>query len=219
MLAARTLNPILGITGGLSILGTTGIVEPMSEEAFKHSLAPQISVVKSLGFNTAVFVPGKIGHNIAVEQLGLPSEAVVQTSNFIGYMLEQAVEYGFKKVILCGHLGKLVKVAGGIFHTHNRCADARLEILSAYLALQGATCDIIKQIMNCVTTEAAIPIIKTAGLNEVYEVLAARASVRASRYVFGDIAVGTIIVTLKGEILGLDTVAKALGEELRWNIK
>ncbi|HMM20301.1 MAG TPA: cobalt-precorrin-5B (C(1))-methyltransferase CbiD [Selenomonadales bacterium] len=219
-LAARTLNPTLGITGGLSIIGTTGIVEPMSEEAFKASLTPQISVVKALGHIRLVFVPGKIGQTIATERYGLPAQCVVQTSNFIGHMLESAVELGMKEVLLFGHLGKLVKIAAGVFQTHNRMADARLETLAAYAAACGAARDAVEAILAATTTEAAMPILEATGLAApVYRRLAERASLRAERYVFGELAVGTVIVTLTGEILGLDDKASRIGGSLGWNIK
>lgn len=218
-LARRTLNPILGIQGGLSIIGTTGIVRPMSEEAFKDSLVPQISVAKAAGYDTLIFVPGKIGEEAAVHNYHLPPNAIVQTSNFIGYMLEKAVEHKVKKVLLFGHLGKIVKIAAGIFHTHNRIADARLETLCAYLALLGAPAHVISTVLNSTTTEAAMPIIKENHLDAVYRLLAERASLRAERYVFQDLSIGTAMVTLKGEILGYDQTAKQIGEEFGWNIK
>ncbi|MBP2635105.1 MAG: cbiD [Firmicutes bacterium] len=217
-LAARTLNPVLGIVGGISIIGTTGIVEPMSEEAFKNSLVPQISVVQALGYDEIVFAPGKIGQDIAINRYGLPAAAVIQTSNFIGHMLENAVKYGMKRVLLFGHLGKIVKVSAGIFHTHNRMADARLETLAAYAALGGAPQAAIEEILSATTTEAAMPIIEHYQLHGVYQLLAERASARAARYVFGDLTVGTVIVTLKGEILGLDQTAREIGGHLGWNV-
>ncbi len=217
-LAKRTLNPTLGIVGGLSIIGTTGIVEPMSEEAFKNSLKPQISVAKALGFSTIVLVPGKIGQDFAVQRYGLPAAAVLQMSNFIGFMLESAVGYEIKEVLLFGHLGKLVKVAAGIFHTHNRMADARMETLAAYMASAGAPQAAVRAVLNCTTTEAAIPILEEYGLQAVYSVLAERASARAMRYVFGDLTVGTAIVTMRGELLGMDDAARRIGGRLGWNI-
>lgn len=217
-LATRTLNPILGIAGGLSIIGTTGIVEPMSEEAFKNSLVPQISVVKAMGYDQIVFAPGKIGQDIAINRYGLPAEMVIQTSNFIGHMLENAAKLGMRQVLLFGHLGKIVKVSAGIFHTHNRMADARLETLAAYLAANGAPQAAVTEVLDCMTTEAAMPIIARYHLESVYHVLAERASARAMRYVFGDLVVGTVIVTLKGDILGLDQTAREIGGQLGWNI-
>ena len=218
-LAQRTLNPTLGIIGGLSIIGTTGIVEPMSEEAFKKSLSPQINMVKVLGYDQVVFAPGKIGQDIAINRYGIPAETVIQTSNFIGYMLESAVQYNMKKVLLFGHLGKLVKVAAGIFHTHNRMADGRFETLAAYMAAEGAPQQAILEVLACNTTEAAMPIIAFYKLQSVYRVLAERASARATRYVFDDLVVGTVIVTLQGDILGMDDTAREIGGSLGWNIK
>lgn len=218
-LAQRTLNPTLGIVGGLSIIGTTGIVEPMSEEAFKNSLSPQINMVKALGYDQVVFAPGKIGQDIAINRYGIPAETVIQTSNFMGHMLESAVQYKMKKVLLFGHLGKLVKVAAGIFHTHNRMADARMETLAAYMAAAGAPQEAILEVLACTTTEAAMPIVTSYHLQSVYTVLAQRASARAERYVFGDLIVGTVIVTMHGDILGLDDKAREIGGSLGWNIK
>ncbi len=217
-LARRTLNPTLGIVGGLSIIGTTGIVEPMSEEAFKNSLKPQISVAKALGFQSIVMVPGKIGQDFAVHRYRLPAAAVVQTSNFIGFMLESAAEFGIKDILLFGHLGKLVKVAGGVFHTHNRMADARMETIAAYMAAEGAPQAAVRSVLACTTTEAAIPILQEYKLESVYSVLAARASLRAQRFIFEDAAVGTAIVSMKGDMLGLDETARRIGGSLGWNI-
>ncbi len=218
-LAARTLNPVLGIEGGLSVIGTTGIVEPMSEEAWKTSLTPQISVVKAMGHDTAVFVPGKIGQDIAINRCRLPADQVVQTSNFIGHMLTSAAEQGMRSILLFGHLGKIVKVAAGIFQTHSRLADARLETLAAYAAAEGAPREAVEEILACVTTEAAAAVIGRYPLAGVWPRLAAQASLRAERYVHGRLTVGTAIVTMKGDILGHDAKAAEIGGALGWTTK
>lgn len=218
-LAKRTLNPMLGIEGGISVLGTTGIVEPMSEEAFKTSLVPQISVAQALGYRQIVFVPGKMGWNSAVQNCGLPGKAVIQTSNFIGYMLEAAVEKKVSSVLLFGHVGKLAKVAAGIFYTHSRIADARLETLAAYAAWLGASQETIKAMLALKTAEAALDLIAANGLEAIYPLLAAKASQRAEQHVYGDLTVGTVLTTLKGEILGMDNAAKRIGGELGWKIE
>ena len=202
-LAKKTLNPILGVEGGLSVIGTTGVLRPMSEDAFKNSLVPQIDVAKSAGFNTLVFVPGKIGETIA-KKIGFAENSIVQTSNFIGFMIEAAADRNIEKIILCGHLGKLIKVAGGIFHTHNRVADGRLEILAAYSAAEGLPTDEVKKILSANTTEDAMTIISENHLERVYKKIAARASLRAERYVFGKIKFSTILVDYAGNILGSD---------------
>lgn len=217
-LAKKTLNPVLGIEGGISIIGTTGVLRPMSEEAFKESLVPQIKVVRAAGFDTQIFVPGKIGERIAASW-GLPEAGMVQTSNFIGYMLEAAAEIGLKRILLFGHIGKLAKVAAGVFHTHNRVGDARLEVLAAYSGAMGMPGEGIERILGAVTTEEALPVIAEYGLERVYERIAARASYRAERLIFNKVQVGTVLVTLQGELLGMDDRAREIGGDFGWNIK
>ncbi|MBR1645887.1 MAG: cobalamin biosynthesis protein CbiD [Selenomonadaceae bacterium] len=202
-LAKKTLNPILGVEGGLSIIGTTGVLRPMSEEAFKNSLVPQIDVAIAAGFNELIFVPGKIGETIA-KKIGFPDGAIIQTSNFIGFMLEAAAQRNVAKIILCGHVGKLVKVAAGIFHTHNRVADGRLETLAAYSAAEGLPSTEVQKILDANTTEDAAQIISANHLERVYKKIAERASLRAMRYVFGKLKVKTILVDFAGNILGAD---------------
>lgn len=217
-LATKTLNPVLGIEGGISVIGTTGVLRPMSEEAFKNSLVPQIEVAKAAGFTTQIFVPGKIGERIATSW-GLPTEAMVQTSNFIGFMLEAGADHGLERILLFGHIGKLAKVAAGVFHTHNRVGDARLEVLAAYSAAQGMPAEGIQRILQAVTTEEALPVIEEYGLQSVYQVIAARASYRAERLLFNRLQVGTVLVTLQGKLLGMDEKAKEIGRDFGWQIK
>lgn len=206
-LAKKTLNPILGVEGGISVIGSTGVLRPMSEEAFKNSLVPQIDVAKAAGLENLIFVPGKIGETIA-EKIGLPKGAIIQTSNFIGFMLENAAEKNISQIILCGHIGKLVKVAAGIFHTHNRIADGRLETLAAYSAAEGLNSNEVKKILSAATTEEAAKIISENNLDRVYKKIAERASFRAKRFVFEKMEVGTILVDYSGKILGVDDSAK-----------
>ena len=204
-LAKKTLNPILGVEGGLSVIGTTGVLRPMSEEAFKNSLVPQIDVAKAAGFDTLIFVPGKIGEEIA-KKLGFDGGAIIQTSNFIGFMLEAAAERDIKQVILCGHIGKLSKVAAGVFYTHNRVADGRLETLAAHAAAAGLKASEVQKILDANTTEDAAQIISANHLEKVYKKIAERASFRAQRYVFGKLEVKTILVDFAANILGTDLI-------------
>ena len=208
-LAKKTLNPLLGVEGGISVIGSTGVLRPMSEEAFKNSLVPQIDVAKSAGYETLIFVPGKIGETIA-KKFNFPEGAIIQTSNFIGFMLEQAAEKNIAEIILCGHLGKLIKVAAGIFHTHNRIADARLETLAAYSAAEGLPSSEVQKILNSATTEEATEIISANKIETVYKKIAERASLRAERYVFGKLKVKTILVDYAGNILGTDLKSEVL---------
>ena len=166
-------------------------------------------MAKAAGFDELIFVPGKIGETIA-KKIGFPDGAIIQTSNFIGFMLEAAAEREIKKIILCGHLGKLAKVAAGIFHTHNRVADGRLETLAAYSAAEGLPASEVQKILDANTTEDAAQIISANHLEHVYKKIAARASLRAARFVFGKLEVKTILVDYAGNILGRDDITENL---------
>ncbi len=214
-LAKRTLNPKLGIKGGISILGTTGIVRPMSDEAYINSLLPQIDQTTALGFDHIVFTPGGMGNRIA-ESKGINPDLIAQTSNYIGKMLDGALERDIKGIILFGHIGKLVKIAAGIFNTHSKVADARKETLAAYAALQGASQKIIKVVMESNTAEEAVDIFIKNDLEIVFEKLAEAISNRAVEYCSGELKIGTVIYSLKGEILGYDNNVLELGEVIGW---
>lgn len=215
-LARQTLNPVLGVEGGLSVIGTTGVLRPMSEEGFKNSLVPQIDVARAEGFADLIFVPGKIGERIAV-RWQLPREAMVQTSNFIGFMLEAAAKRDVKRIMLFGHIGKLVKVAAGVFYTHNRIADARLETMSAYAAAAGMSTQGVQQLLASNTTEDALAVLTAYNLRQtVCQRLAQQASMRAERYLFQKVQVGTVLVSLTGELLGMDDMAAQMGRAWGW---
>ena len=209
--ARRTLNSRLGIQGGISILGTTGIVRPMSLEALRDSLAPFVSKAAALGLRRVVLTPGGAGYRQAVEEYGFDPEAVIEMSNFVGFMLERCVDSRLESVLLWGHVGKLAKVAGGIFNTHSRVADGRREILAAYAALFGAKKELIAEILNINTLEGALRLIEGAGLSAVFHRLASEASRRAADYVWGRLAVGSVITARDGRIIGLDSAAGELG--------
>ena len=214
--AYKTLNPRLGIIGGISILGTTGVVRPMSDEAFKKSLEPLVDVAVAAGYDKLVLTPGRIGSRFAVVKYGLPGEAVVETSNFVGYMLDVCVDRGVKAVLLWGHHGKLVKVAAGIFQTHSRIADGRQETIAAYAGAFGADTGIINQILETRTSEEALGLLKENGLTGVMDIIAARASARAEEYTRGRLRVGTVLLGLDGAILGHDEAALNIGGDIGW---
>ena len=176
---------------------------------------PQIDVALAAGYRDLVFVPGKIGENLAVK-VGLPRAAFVQTSNFIGFLLDAAAERGARSVLLYGHVGKLVKVAAGNFYTHNRISDARLETMAAYAAAEGLCSDGVRAILAANTAEDARAVIDAAGLARVYDVIAARASARSVRHVFGKLRVGTVLLAYDGRVLGMDDAAKEIGGRLGW---
>ena len=201
--AQKTFNPQLGIVGGISILGTTGIVEPMSENAYRESLALKLKQAVAEGEEQIVLVFGNYGKDMAVK-LGYNPAGIVRMSNFVGYMLNECQTLGVENVILLGHIGKLVKVAGGIFNTHNKVADARKEIMAAYTAVTGADKGIIDNILSSNTSVEAVQIIIEAGLERVFDILAERVVIRVREYLKSDqMRIKCILFTIEEGILGI----------------
>lgn len=158
-LAQRTFNPRLGIVGGISILGTSGIVEPMSEAALIDTIKAEMNIRKASGEQYILVTPGNYGEAFAKIHQRLQVADSIKCSNYLGEALDYAVEVGFKGLLLVGHMGKIVKVAGGIMNTHSRYADCRMEIIAAHSAMQGAERETVQRIMACVTVDEAMAIL------------------------------------------------------------
>lgn len=151
--AKKTFNPRLGIVGGISILGTTGIVEPMSEKALVDTIRVEIDSKTAGGQKDLLICPGNYGRDYALSAYGFDLEAGVKCSNYIGEALDYAVYKKVERILLIGHAGKLVKLAGSIMNTHSRTADCRREIFAAHSALAGASREQVGMIMESVTTD------------------------------------------------------------------
>lgn len=212
-LARRTFNPKLGIEGGLSIIGTSGIVEPMSEEALKASMKLELSVLKARGYTEIIFVPGNYGKDFS-EELGLNEDKLVKTSNFMGFMLDEAERMGVEKILLVGHLGKLVKVAGGIFNTHSSVADGRMEILAAHAGLQGASREVMEKIMNARTTDEATDIILAANLPGYFDKLAEVVKKKVTDRVYQTIDMEVVLFSKIHGLLGQSKDAETMRRRL-----
>lgn len=215
-IATHTLNPRLGIIGGISILGTTGIVRPMSEEAFKTSILPELDQAIAYGHRTIILTPGNYGFNIATKRMLVPCEAVVQMSNFVGFLLEEAAYRHIQQILLLGHIGKLIKVAGGIFHTHNRVADARMEILLAHAALKEIPRETLLNLAGFPTIEGAATELIRLGQQSLLNHLAELTSQRAEMYLESKVKVGTIFTLLNGDYIGWDKRAQLIVQENNW---
>ena len=163
-LAQKTFNPRLGIVGGISVLGTSGIVEPMSEEALIQTIRVDIKMQLSGGRSYLVLVPGNYGLDFLEDYEPEVLKRSVKYSNFLGEAIDAAVEFGAKGILLVGHIGKLVKLAAGIMNTHSRNADARMDILTAHAAVLGADQETAARLMDCITTDEALDILKEKGL-------------------------------------------------------
>ncbi len=205
----KTMNDKLGIKGGVSILGTTGVVKPLSLEACRRSLVPQIDVAIARGYKRILFVPGNIGERIAKQQFGVPEDAIVQTGDFVGYMLDKAVEKGIKEIILLGHSGKLVKLAAKIFNTHHKVGDSRNEVIASYAGAAGADTKSIRQLLEANTTDEATEILRQSNLIEAtYDRIAERVHQRVSDRVENKIKISVVIVAMDGKVLGMDQNAR-----------
>ncbi|MEG2097688.1 MAG: cobalt-precorrin-5B (C(1))-methyltransferase CbiD [Pseudoflavonifractor sp.] len=163
-LARQTFNPRLGIVGGISILGTGGIVRPMSEAALLASMELEFRLVAATGSQDVLVTPGNYGEDFARDVLGLSLDRWALCSNYIGAAIDCAAGLGFRRMLLVGHLGKLVKVAAGIMNTHSRVADGRAETLCTHGALCGGGPALIQSLYAAATTDAAVALLDGAGL-------------------------------------------------------
>lgn len=210
-LAAKTYNPRLGIVGGISVLGTSGIVKPMSEQALVDSIAVEMKLRKVGGARRIVLTPGNYGESYARDVLGIETADKVQCSNFVGDALDIAVRLGFEEVLLVGHLGKLVKLAGGIFNTHSHNADCRMELITAHAALSGARAPILERLMACITTDEAVAVLdETALRSAVVARLQQKIDTQIGLRTGGAVEVGTVVFSNRWGTLSMSANAQRL---------
>ena len=199
-IARKTMNPKLGIIDGISILGTTGIARSMSSEAYKNSIVTQIDVAIASDLSDLVFVPGNIGEKLALKRLNVTKEQIIQTGNYVGFMFEEAKKRGIDKFIFFGHIGKLIKVAGGIFNTKHAVADGRREIMITHAAICGAERDILEKLYDSATTDDMLDILSEINLQkEVANSIAAAIKERCmSRF---ELELDVYLVDMEGNYL------------------
>lgn len=213
-LASRTFNPRLGIKGGISVLGTSGIVEPMSEEALVNTIRTEMNMRAANGSNVLLVVPGNYGKDFTEGLPGVDPEYAVKCSNFVGEMLDHACGLG-KDVILVGNLGKLVKLAGGVMNTHSRNADCRMEIIAANAAMVGVDTGSVKRIMECISTDDALDVVAEAGLiPQLSERLMERIEFYMNHRTGGSIRTGAVVFSSVHGVLGRTSLADELLKEV-----
>lgn len=166
LLAKKTFNPRLGIVGGISILGTTGIVEPMSEQALIETIRVELRQRRESGANYVLLTPGNYGSDFIRDTLGLKETQFVQVSNFIGDAIDICKELGFSGAMLIGHIGKLVKIGGGMLNTHSKYGDCRMEILAAQAGAEGLPPEKLREMLECVSCDEGLRILQETGLLE-----------------------------------------------------
>ena len=215
-IAKKTFNPRLGIIGGISIIGTTGIVEPMSDEGWKKSLSIELKMKKEQGLDKIILVPGNHGEQFIREKLNLDMKYVVRTSNFIGYMLKEAQRMGYKKILMAGHIGKFIKLSAGIFNTHSKVADDRSEILISNLALMKAPYDLLEKINECLTAEEAVEVINENNYTEFYDKVSNKCRYKVKQYLGDDdTEVEVIMFSMDKTLLGKSDNTDSLVEVFR----
>lgn len=214
-LAQKTFNPRLGIMGGISILGTSGIVEPMSEKALVDTIRVELAQRRAEGKDYVLLTPGNYGSDYIRQDLGIDPALAVQISNYIGDALDICKELGFRGALLIGHIGKLVKLAGGMFNTHSQYGDCRMEILASHAGAAGLSAEKIEELLSCVACDDALRLLKEAGVCEaVLSRLTRKIDENLSRR-GGELAVGAVLFSKEYGHLGETDNARSLLERFK----
>jgi cobalt-precorrin-5B (C1)-methyltransferase len=212
-LARRTFNARLGIEGGISVLGTSGIVEPRSAQALLDCIGVELRVLAAEGYRGVMFTPGNYGRAFIAAHPSLAQATVptVNCSNFIGDSLDLAVACGFKQILLVGHIGKFVKLAGGIMNTHSSVADCRMELLAVHAALAGAERNTVAELMDAISTDGSIEILDEHGLRKtVFHSLLQRIQAHLENRVGDAIEIGALLFSNLHGFLGQTETAADL---------
>lgn len=215
-IAKKTFNPKLGIEGGISILGTTGIVEPMSEKALTDTIFVEMKVRRENGMDYCYVVPGNYGSDFLHDTLGYQEDAAVKCSNYVGEVIDDAVRLQMKGILLVGHIGKFIKLAAGIMNTHSRQADGRMEILAAHAAMAGGSRELICQLMECITTTAALELLEKEGiLKEVMSTVMIKIEEHLKHRAGDVLEIGAVMFSKEMGILGKTSDADRLAQKIQ----
>lgn len=213
-LAQRTFNPRIGIVGGLSVLGTSGIVEPMSEKALIDTIEVEIKVKLAEGRRCLIAAPGNYGLDFLRDRWGILARDTVKCSNYIGETIDLAAEHGAEGLLFVGHIGKLVKIAGGIMNTHSRWGDCRMELLASSALRAGLSGDRAAALLGCNTTEDALQILTEKERRKVMDCLLEKIhtylNIRAQSSAQRDMKTGAVLFSNVYGVLGMTRY----GEEL-----
>ena len=213
--AKKTFNPRLGITGGLSVLGTSGIVEPMSEKALTDTIYLEMKMLHESGSSYCYAVPGNYGIDFLTESMGIDPDLAVKCSNYVGETIDDARLLGMKGLLLIGHVGKFIKLAAGVMNTHSRQADCRMEVFASHAAMAGADADTVKAVMACLNTTEAVRILKGKGLlQDVMKTVMERIEFYLRQRAGEELQIGAIVFSSEEGILGQTENAARLSEKI-----
>ena len=209
--AKKTFNPRLGIVGGLSVLGTSGIVEPMSEKALTDTIYLEMKMLRESGYSCCYAVPGNYGMDFLTDQLGINPDLAVKCSNYVGNTIDDAKLLGMKGLLLIGHVGKFIKLAAGVMNTHSRTADCRMEVFASHAAMAGADAAVVKEIMACLNTTEAVKILKDRGLlQDIMKTVMERITFYLRQRAGGELETGAVVFSGEEGILGQTENAERL---------
>ena len=209
--AKKTFNPRLGIVGGLSVLGTSGIVEPMSEKALTDTIYLEMKMLRESGYSCCYAVPGNYGMDFLTDQLGINPDLAVKCSNYVGDTIDDANLLGMKGLLLIGHVGKFIKLAAGVMNTHSRTADCRMEVFASHAAMAGADAAVVKEIMACLNTTEAVKILKDRGLlQDIMKTVMERITFYLRQRAGGELETGAVVFSGEEGILGQTENAERL---------
>ncbi|MBE6050689.1 MAG: cobalamin biosynthesis protein CbiD [Clostridium sp.] len=215
-IAKKTFNPRLGIVGGISVLGTSGIVEPMSEAALIETIKIEIKQYAANNKENLIITPGNYGEDFLKENMNIDISTSLKCSNYFGETLDFCKEFNMKNVLFIGHIGKLVKLAGGIMNTHSKVADARMEIMTAYAAIAGADISVLRRLINAITTDEALDILEENNLKEkTMELIMERINFQLKHRVKDEYKVGAIMFSNKHGVLGETEDVKEILEKFQ----
>ncbi len=217
-LARRTFNPRLGIVGGISVIGTSGIIEPMSNAALVETIRTEIKMRQAEGHKTLLFTLGNYSENFIRRKLPLDLEKSVKISNFIGDAIDIALEYGFRGILIIGHIGKLVKLGAGIMNTHSSQADGRMDVLVTCGVLAGVDPEALRKLPECATVDSALDILDDQRCTaDVLGILAERAGFYLSAKVKGAADIAALMFSdmhdIRVKTAGADELIKQIAEE------
>lgn len=220
-LAKKTYNPYMGIEGGISIIGTTGIVEPMSTAALVDTIRAEASMRKAEGREYMLLTLGNYGEDFLKNMLPNALGHSVKCSNYIGEAIDIALELDFRGVLIVGHIGKTVKLGSGIMNTHSSMADGRMETLIACGVMAGADCSVLRSISSCATADDAFSMLYDAGCaDKTIAVLMEKIQYHLDKKVQNEMLMGAVVFSNRYGIIGQtetahDLIDKILSEDKR----
>lgn len=217
-IAKKTYNPRIGIEGGISIIGTSGIVEPMSSRALVDTIRVEEQMRKAEGRRNLLLTIGNYSQNFLSERMPRILQYSVKCSNFIGEAIDIALELGFDSLLIVGHIGKLVKLGAGIMNTHSAQADGRMDVLVACGVMADVDVSVLKRLPDCVTVDAALDILDEVGaVQKTSDVLMKKAQYYLNAKVKGEMKIGAVMFSDKRGIIGrtesADEILRLISEE------